>query len=126
MSPCWQLYAWATAAVASYSFKLGDDLFEAMVPVWDALNHVTDKVNVRLHHDAARGVLQVRWGRGGGWYGAAAGDDRPTCSMNWGVGLQVGAIVVVVMVVLRSAAGSCEWWQCLLPALCVAVGSVAV
>ena len=54
-----QLYQWATAVVASYSFVLGDDQFQAMVPVWDALNHVTAKVNVKLHHDANKGVLQV-------------------------------------------------------------------
>lgn len=28
-------YLWATAAVASYSFVLGDDQFQAMTPVWD-------------------------------------------------------------------------------------------
>ncbi|KAJ9508970.1 hypothetical protein QJQ45_028299 [Haematococcus lacustris] len=38
-------YRWATAAVASYSFILGDDRYQAMVPFWDALNHVTGAVN---------------------------------------------------------------------------------
>lgn len=30
-----------------------------MVPFWDMLNHVTGAVNVRLHHDAKRGALQM-------------------------------------------------------------------
>ena len=67
-----QLYQWSTAVVASYSFVLGDDHFQAMVPVWDLLNHITGKVNVKLHHDPEKGVLQVgkgggEWGRGIGW-----------------------------------------------------------
>ncbi|KAF8073173.1 SETD6 [Scenedesmus sp. PABB004] len=55
----WPLYRWATCAVASYSFVLGDDQYHAMVPVWDLLNHVTGAANVRLHHDAERGALQM-------------------------------------------------------------------
>ncbi len=50
----YELYRWATAVVASYSFMLGDDKYQAMVPVWDALNHITGKVNVRLHHCTKR------------------------------------------------------------------------
>ncbi|GAX84660.1 hypothetical protein CEUSTIGMA_g12081.t1 [Chlamydomonas eustigma] len=53
------LYKWATAVVSSYSFMLGDDHYQAMVPIWDALNHVTDAKNVRLHHNERRGVLQM-------------------------------------------------------------------
>jgi hypothetical protein len=45
--------------VASYSFVLGDDAYQGMVPVWDLLNHISGAANVRLHHDAQRGVLQV-------------------------------------------------------------------
>lgn len=30
-----------------------------MVPVWDLLNHVTNESNVRLHHDATQGCLQM-------------------------------------------------------------------
>jgi SET domain-containing protein 6 len=45
--------------VASYSFVLGDDHYQGMVPVWDLLNHITGAMNVKLHHDAERGVLQV-------------------------------------------------------------------
>lgn len=30
-----------------------------MVPLWDLLNHVTGACNVRLHHDAAAGCLQM-------------------------------------------------------------------
>jgi hypothetical protein len=55
-----QAYCWATAAVASYSFVLGDDHYQGMVPVWDLLNHITGAVNVRLHHEPEQGVLQVR------------------------------------------------------------------
>lgn len=32
---------------------------QGMVPLWDALNHVTGKANVRLHHDADLGALQM-------------------------------------------------------------------
>eukprot|EP00955_Chlamydomonas_euryale_P056843 356573-Chlamydomonas_euryale.AAC.1 len=38
---------------------LGDDRYQSLVPVWDALNHVTGRVNVRLHHDEAVGALQM-------------------------------------------------------------------
>eukprot|EP00884_Botryococcus_braunii_P011872 jgi/Botrbrau1/20686/Bobra.0058s0016.1 len=55
----WQLYRWATAVVAAYSFSLGDDQLQGMVPYWDLLNHVTGKANVRLHHHARRGTLQM-------------------------------------------------------------------
>jgi len=35
-------------------------LFSSLqVPVWDMLNHVTGKCNVRLHHSAKRGTLQM-------------------------------------------------------------------
>lgn len=60
-----QPYLWSTAAVASYSFVLGDDHYQGMVAVWDLLNHITGAVNVRLNHDADRGVLQVGRGVGG-------------------------------------------------------------
>lgn len=30
-----------------------------MVPVWDAVNHVTGKCNTRLHHCAESGALQM-------------------------------------------------------------------
>lgn len=33
---------------------LGDDHFQALVPVWDALNHITGKKNVRLNHNDKR------------------------------------------------------------------------
>ncbi|EFJ47106.1 hypothetical protein VOLCADRAFT_105180 [Volvox carteri f. nagariensis] len=55
----YDLYRWATCAVASYSFILGDDKYQAMVPVWDLLNHITGRVNVRLHHCAKRHVLHM-------------------------------------------------------------------
>lgn len=54
----YDLFSWATGVVASYSFSLGDK-HESMVPVWDMLNHVSGAANVRLNHDAARGVLQM-------------------------------------------------------------------
>ncbi len=83
----YELYRWATAAVSSYSFILGDDkyqvsactqcvsslschaeagargygagcvprwLAQAMVPYWDALNHTTGAVNVRLNHHTTK------------------------------------------------------------------------
>ncbi|GLC35928.1 hypothetical protein PLESTB_000520300 [Pleodorina starrii] len=55
----YDLYRWATCAVASYSFILGDDKYQAMVPVWDLLNHITGRVNVRLYHCAKRHLLQM-------------------------------------------------------------------
>jgi len=30
-----------------------------MVPMWDALNHITGRANVRLHHCARKGSLQM-------------------------------------------------------------------
>ena len=30
---------------------LGDAHYQALVPVWDALNHITGAKNVRLHHN---------------------------------------------------------------------------
>jgi len=54
-----RLYRWATAVVASYSFVLGDDRYQALVPAWDALNHVSGRRNVRLAHDAASGALRM-------------------------------------------------------------------
>ena len=33
--------------------------FQAMVPVWDAVNHVTGQCNTRLHHCAESGALQM-------------------------------------------------------------------
>ena len=32
---------------------------QAMVPLWDALNHVTGRCNVRLHHDEDDECLQM-------------------------------------------------------------------
>jgi hypothetical protein len=130
----WSLFLWATGAVASYSFELGDGVFhvracyydhhhpdtgwvccnqwieflsaarpdaslhgnlycqgccltcacmrshpllghramhcssprgrvssalQGMVPMWDLLNHVTGRCNVRLHHDAQQHCLQM-------------------------------------------------------------------
>jgi hypothetical protein len=54
-----RLYDWATSIVSSYSFVLGDDKFQALVPIWDALNHITGKKNVRLHHDKKKNALQM-------------------------------------------------------------------
>lgn len=45
-----RLYLWATGVVSGYSFTLGDDKLQGMVPFWDMLNHVTGQANVRLHH----------------------------------------------------------------------------
>ncbi|MEW5309690.1 MAG: hypothetical protein WDW38_001556 [Sanguina aurantia] len=59
----YSLFQWCTAIVASYSFTIGDDLFQAMIPYFDALNHVTGMCNVRKHHDEGKkrksGVLQL-------------------------------------------------------------------
>lgn len=30
-----------------------------MVPMWDALNHITGHANVRLHHCSKKGALQM-------------------------------------------------------------------
>ncbi|KAL3144369.1 hypothetical protein ABBQ32_004124 [Trebouxia sp. C0010 RCD-2024] len=55
----WWLYLWATAVVSAYSFTLGEDKFQAMVPLWDMLNHVTGQCNVRLHHSSKHEALQM-------------------------------------------------------------------
>ncbi|MEW5303238.1 MAG: hypothetical protein WDW36_005946 [Sanguina aurantia] len=59
----YRLFQWCTAIVASYSFTIGDDLFQAMIPYFDALNHVTGMCNVRKHHEEGKkrkgGVLQL-------------------------------------------------------------------
>ncbi|BDA47006.1 probable N-lysine methyltransferase setd6 at N-terminal half [Coccomyxa sp. Obi] len=55
----YSLYLWATAVVSAYSFTIGDDRYQAMVPMWDALNHITGHANVRLHHCSKKGALQM-------------------------------------------------------------------
>ena len=45
-----------------------------MVPLWDLLNHVTGSCNVRLHHDAALGCLQMIATRA-----IAAGEELVNC-----------------------------------------------
>jgi hypothetical protein len=54
-------HAHATALVAAYSFSLGSaGAHQALVPFWDALNHAhPHAASVRLHHDAARGRLEM-------------------------------------------------------------------
>ena len=52
-------YLWALAMVSAYSFTIGADRFQAMVPMWDALNHITGEANVRLHHCPRTGALQM-------------------------------------------------------------------
>lgn len=54
-----RLCKWAIGIVASYSFTLGDDRFQALVPLWDALNHRTGQVNVSLKHCLDQGTLQM-------------------------------------------------------------------
>jgi N-lysine methyltransferase SETD6 len=34
-------------------------VLQAMVPLWDLLNHVTGQANVRLHHCSDKGCLQM-------------------------------------------------------------------
>ena len=55
----YSVYLWALAIVSAYSFTIGADKFQAMVPLWDALNHITGAANVRLHHCARTGALQM-------------------------------------------------------------------
>lgn len=38
---------------------MGLPVLQAMVPMWDALNHVTGRANVRLHHCERSGSLQM-------------------------------------------------------------------
>ena len=53
-------HAHATALVAAYSFTLGQARIQAMVPFWDALNHVhPERASVRLHHRADAGRLDM-------------------------------------------------------------------
>lgn len=54
-----QLCKRAIGIVASYSFTLGDDKFQALVPLWDALNHKTGQANVSLKHCPDQGALQM-------------------------------------------------------------------
>jgi SET domain-containing protein 6 len=60
-----ELHFAATAMVAGYSFTLGDDEIQAMVPFWDMLNHAPPcEASVRLHHDQKNGCLQMITVRG--------------------------------------------------------------
>uniref|UniRef100_A0A0G4I151 SET domain-containing protein n=1 Tax=Chromera velia CCMP2878 TaxID=1169474 RepID=A0A0G4I151_9ALVE len=54
-----ELFYVMAAVASSYSFELGDDKYQAMVPFWDMLNHVTGRVNVRLHHCEETDQLQM-------------------------------------------------------------------
>ena len=40
-------------------YRLPESLYSVQVPLWDMLNHVTGKCNVRLHHSQKQGVLQM-------------------------------------------------------------------
>lgn len=89
-----QPYLWATSAVASYSFVLGDEHYQGMVAVWDLLNHITGAVNVRLHHDADKGVLQV---------------CLECCQ---GCGVKLARSMVVVHNISCSPASFVPYWRC--------------
>ena len=55
-----ELHYAATAAVAGYSFTLGDDEIQGMVPFWDMLNHAPPcDATVRLYHDEKTSTLQM-------------------------------------------------------------------
>ena len=55
-----ELHFAATAMVAGYSFTLGDDEIQGMVPFWDMLNHAPPHAaSVRLNHDVKSGTLQM-------------------------------------------------------------------
>jgi len=47
------------ALVSAYSFELGDDKYQTMVPFWDMLNHITNCVNVRLNHNENKKCLEM-------------------------------------------------------------------
>ena len=70
----YEAFSWAAGVVASYAFTLGDGKHEALVPVFDLLNHVTGAVNVRLNHDDSHGVLQMLATRD-----IAAGEELINC-----------------------------------------------
>jgi len=55
-----ELHYAATAAVAGYSFTLGDDEIQGMVPFFDSLNHAPPcEASVRLFHDEKTSTLQM-------------------------------------------------------------------
>ena len=55
-----ELHFAATAMVAGYSFTLGDDEIQGMVPFWDMLNHAPPcSASVRLNHDPERGLQMI-------------------------------------------------------------------
>lgn len=55
-----QAHSYATALVASYSFSLGKDRVQAMVPFWDMLNHASPGgEGVRLHYDQDSKSMQM-------------------------------------------------------------------
>ncbi|CEF98036.1 SET domain [Ostreococcus tauri] len=55
-----ELHFAATAMVAGYSFTLGDDEIQGMVPFWDMLNHAPPcAASVRLNHDPKRGLQMI-------------------------------------------------------------------
>ena len=47
------------SASTSANQCLSADICLVQVPLWDMLNHVTGKCNVRLHHSQKRGVFQM-------------------------------------------------------------------
>ena len=83
-----ELHFAATAMVAGYSFTLGDDEIQAMVPFWDMLNHAPPcEASVRLHHDQKNGCLQmitvrgVKEGRGSVQHVRAAAKRRAVATI---------------------------------------------
>jgi SET domain len=54
------LHALATALVAAYSFTLGSEHHQGLVPFWDALNHThPEMASVRLRHNPQRQCLEM-------------------------------------------------------------------
>ena len=55
-----ELHFAATAMVAGYSFTLGDEEIQGMVPFWDMFNHAPPcDAHVRLNHDEKKGLQMI-------------------------------------------------------------------
>ena len=55
----WHIENRQSCADSRATSSTGLVLWQAMVPLWDALNHVTGKANVRMKHSEDTGALQM-------------------------------------------------------------------
>lgn len=56
---CYEVFKWCIGIISSYSFTIGNDKYQCLVPIWDFLNHSTTEYNIRLNHNASQGRLEM-------------------------------------------------------------------